>query len=123
MNRHLALAIICWPPLCGAMQLIPEFIPPPIPEEAEYIRTWNPAHIAALDELIHADTLAGKYPLPTGYTARDGGIWYDKKRLPKSWAAKNAGCVEIPAGPGDFGRKSYFVPLDVYERYEKHFED
>ena len=122
-TRLLALAIICWPPLCGAMQLIPEPIAPPIPEDEEYMRVWGAKKMAALDELIHADTLQGKYRLPEGYTLKDGAVWGDGVKFPKVWSTINAGVIAVPPDRKQFNRKSYMVPFDLYELYEKRLGD
>ena len=102
---------------------VPEPIPAPIPEDEPYLRVWSPKKMAALDELIHADTLAGKFRLPKGYVLKDGAVWHAGTKLPKVWSVQNAGCIEMAPGPRDFRRRSYFVPLDVAERYEQLFED
>lgn len=104
----------------SAFAAVPEPVAPPIPEDEDYIRVWNPKKIAALDELIHADAVAGKHwKLPKGHFVRDGWIYRDVEKMPKTWAARSlAGCLEVEADPRQFNRKSYMVPLDVYERYE-----
>lgn len=112
----------CLASLAALVQAVPpEPIAPPIPDDEDFIRVWSPAKIAALDELIHADACAGKHwKLPKGYFAKDGWIWRDVERLPKTWAARTlAGCLEVEADPRQFNRKSYMVPLDTYELYFK----